>query len=202
MIKKQKLRNTNQFKKKKNKQKNLNKPVRVIIPPKRNITYHPETKNFNQFISKIEQNLFDAETNIIRKRTTNVDDHQTILFGNGKWEINETIHSNSVQFFTNKFGLEFTPYENGIQLFKIAVEPDYQKNGIGKKIMIKILEIANELNIEISLIPIPMGRLIPMEKLKKFYKELGFINDANSPYWKYSLASLAQNEIEHYQMAA
>lgn len=209
MIKKQKLRNTNQFKKKKNKQKNRKKIENSFFipifdnPPITNVKHYEETENFKKFISKIEKSLLNIKLgNMLMRINKDVNEHQTFEIYNGRVNINETISSISVQFKSDIFLLEFTPFENGIQLHKIAVLPDYHKKGNGKILMGEIMKIVDELSLEISLIPIPMGGFVPMEKLRAFYKSFGFIKKSNSPYWKYSSASLAQNEIEHYQMAA
>jgi GNAT superfamily N-acetyltransferase len=209
MIKKQKLRNTNQFKKKKNKQKTRKKLENSFFvpifgnPPKINVKHFEETENFKSFIEKIEKSLSDIKLgNILIRNNNDVIERQTSEMYNGRVNINETISSISVQFESDIFFLEFTPFENGIHLYKIAVLPEYQKNGIGKKLMDEILRIVDELSLEISLIPIPMGGLVPMEKLRAFYKSFGFIKKSNSHYWKYSSTSLVQNEIEYYQMAA
>jgi hypothetical protein len=77
-----------------------------------------------------------------------------------------------------------------------------QKKGIGKDIMNKILKIVDDLNIEISLIPIPFEYNIPLEKLKTFYKNLGFQKDIFSPYWRYNSIRNKQFEIENFSMVA
>jgi GNAT superfamily N-acetyltransferase len=209
MSKKQKVRNTNQFKKKKNQQKNRKKIENAFYvpifgnPPKINVKHFEETENFKSFIAKIEKRLFDIKLgNMLVKITNGVEERQTAEMYNGRVNINETISSISVQFQSDIFFLEFTPFENGIHLYKIAVLPAYHKKGIGKILMGEIMKIADELSLEISLIPIPMGGLVPLEKLRAFYKSFGFIKKSNSHYWKYTSTSFALNGMEYYQMAA
>jgi hypothetical protein len=68
--------------------------------------------------------------------------------------------------------------------------------------MRKILQICEKLNIEISLIPIPYQYNIPLEKLKKFYKNLGFEKELFSPYWINTSNNIKQFERENLSMVA
>lgn len=205
MKNKQKLRNSNQFKKKKNKAKNINKTSMlgekfIKYPKNYTFPYHSKTENFDLFISKIEEYIYESDNIEYKKSVSDVQKNLSYhYYNNDKLEIYESILSISIRYYSEKFDLEFTPYEKGIQLFKIEVKPAYQKGGIGKNIMNKIIDIANELGIEISLIPIPIGNFLKMGKLREFYKNLGFSNDQKSSYWKYKIEKI---EDINFQMAA
>jgi hypothetical protein len=209
MKSKQKLRNTNQFKKKKNKQKNEKRTqfqsfTKCLNPPKKmSIKHFPETVNFRRFIVEMEE-LFKSEDMNVKKTEIEENDIQSTLWNGiiNKWVINETINTKCIRYQSSLFDLGFTPYENGIQLYKISINPMLQKKGIGKDIMNKILKIVDDLNIEISLIPIPFEYNIPLEKLKTFYKNLGFQKDIFSPYWRYNSIRNKQFEIENFSMVA
>jgi GNAT superfamily N-acetyltransferase len=206
MSNKQKNRNTNQFKKKKNKQKNhlkLNNSVMKDngnLPPKLNIKYYSETQNFRDFIEKFEIQL-ESEKTFVEKFILNERDIQTTLW-DGKWVINETVNAKCIRYNSYLYDLSFTPLKNGIQLFKISINPNFQRRGIGKELMGKILNIVEELNIEISLIPISFEKVISQKNITQFYKDLGFKKDLFSPYWRYNSNTNQQIESNNFSMVA
>ena len=209
MKSKQKLRNTNQFKKKKNKQKNQKKPLfqflfKGVNPPKKvNIKHYPETVNFRKFIGEMEENFKSESIEVIKTELKESEIQTTFWNGDlNKWEVNETINSKRICYESELFGLVFTPFKQGVQLFKISINPLFHGKGIGKEIMRKILQICEKLNIEISLIPIPYQYNIPIEKLKKFYKNLGFEKELFSPYWINTSNNIKQFERENLSMVA
>jgi GNAT superfamily N-acetyltransferase len=115
----------------------------------------------------------------------NISDNRTIKRNKGKIILDETIRSITYNFFCHEFYLQFVPYDNEIHLHQIRVNPLFQKNGLGKRLMEIITDVSTFLNINVSLIPVSMDGIIPIEKLENFYSKCGFILDEETYHWNY-----------------
>lgn len=94
------------------------------------------------------------------------------------------------RFQTEEWNLEVIPYnDNGIEIYKI--ESAQAKSGNGTKLMNMVLDIADELGIQVNLVPVPFTNRfgvegIDMFKLKTWYTSFGFKSNKLSKYLKYN----------------
>jgi hypothetical protein len=198
MKNKQKKRNTKSFKKqlrKKNLQVQKNQINQLtwelknlseeINPPNNSeIKYHPNTENFSNFISHMNKSLCMEGFNFSPSQGE-LSDNRTTKRKDGKIVFDETIRSISFSFSSEEFYLHFVPYYNEVHLNIIKINPYFQKNGLGKRLMNKIIEVSNLLNINISLVPVSIGGVVPIEKLENFYSKCGFVLDNKTFHWIY-----------------
>lgn len=93
------------------------------------------------------------------------------------------------KFETEDWSLEVIPYnEKGIEIYKI--ESAKAKSGNGTKLMNMVLDVADDLNTEINLVPVPFTNRfgvigIDMYKLLTWYTSFGFVKSKLSQYLKY-----------------
>lgn len=195
---KQKKRNSNSFRKglrKKNLQVQKQqrhqfsmKMKRVFggleTPSNSEIVYHSVTDNFKNFIEMLNYSLIQNNFKFDCVEG-NISDNRTIKRNKGKIILDETIRSITINFSSNEFYLQFVPYNNEIHLHQIRIKPQFQKNGLGRKLMEIITDVSTLLNINVSLIPVSMDGIIPIEKLENFYSKCGFILDKETYHWNY-----------------
>ena len=133
---------------------------------------------YDEFIEKIEYKLnkkfmslcsFDRE-GIVETNSIN---------------LNQSFKSELKIFFNEKVRLELHPYNNGVTIHILRIQPQYQRKGIGSEIIKMILNTSNELNVSMYLIPLEIDN-VPIEVLRKFYRNFGFKRESQSRYWKYN----------------
>lgn len=100
-----------------------------------------------------------------------------------------SVYTHSTRFTTDDWTLFVTPYNNaGIEIYKI--EASKAGSGIGTNLMNTALDIADELNICVNLVPVPfLNRYgvdgINPSKLNEWYMSFGFKKNFQSPYLTY-----------------
>jgi hypothetical protein len=215
-MKKQKKRNSNSFRKELRKKKlQIQKHQRhqyswkikslfgeIDTPNNSEIKYHPSTQNFTNYINYINNSLYDEGFDFVISQGE-ISDYRTTKRQNGKIIFDETIRSISFSFLSKEFYLQFQPYYNEVHLHIIQVNPLNQKNGLGNRLMNKITEVSNLLNINISLVPVSVGGVVPIEKLENFYSKCGFVLDTKTSHWIYESKKcnvLSVNERIEYRM--
>jgi GNAT superfamily N-acetyltransferase len=71
--------------------------------------------------------------------------------------------------------LYFDDTNNSIFLSDMYIQPEYRGKGIGTKIMNDIINISDEMNLPVVLIPEPEENSMSQRQLINFYKKFGFI---------------------------
>jgi len=165
---------------KNNERNNLNLKIMSYKKPKRmsrKLNVKPSYQ-YDEFIEKIEYKLnkkfmslcsFDRE-GIVETNSIN---------------LNQSFKSELKIFFNEKVRLELHPYNNGVTIHILRIQPQYQRKGIGSEIIKMILNTSNELNVSMYLIPLEIDN-VPIEVLRKFYRNFGFKRESQSRYWKYN----------------
>lgn len=100
-----------------------------------------------------------------------------------------SVYTHATRFTTDDWTLFVTPYNNaGIEIYKI--EASKAGSGIGTNLMNSVLDIADELNICVNLVPVPFTNRygiggINHTKLNEWYMSFGFKKNFHSRYLTY-----------------
>lgn len=147
------------------------------------------TLEFEIFIRKFREKmeLFDSKSLYLYRNTVISTEDFYVNF-------HENYISDVFFVVNEKFKITLTPKNTGVYIHKIQISPLYQGVGIGSSIMKMLIDISNELLIPIYLYPLPFDEyelslsqyLTKLQKLKRWYSSLGFRNNTNSDYWKFS----------------
>lgn len=101
-----------------------------------------------------------------------------------------TVSSVGAEFNTDEYSLTILPYsDSGVEIYKI--ESSKPKSGIGTKLMNTVLDVSDDLDIQVNLVPVPfMNKFgvhgVEMIKLIGWYKSFGFKSNQLSKYLKYN----------------
>jgi len=145
-----------------------------------------ETREMNDayldFISKFEEEMGVSS---YEQGFTTIE-HEELL--KNKF-VDVSVFSHYTMFLTDEWSLTINPYNNkGIEIFKI--EAKKSKSGVGSNLMNNILDIADELNLEVNLVPVPFQNrfgVIPAKEniLRDWYKSFGFVTKPFTTYFTY-----------------
>jgi predicted GNAT family N-acyltransferase len=83
------------------------------------------------------------------------------------------------QELETEFNIKLDLYDNGkwLELSRIVVHEDERGSGIGSKVMKRIIDFADNTNKKIYLTPSKDFGATSISRLKKFYKDLGFVKN-------------------------
>ena len=83
-----------------------------------------------------------------------------------------------LQELEDEFNIELDLYDNGkwLELSRIVIPKDQRGQGIGSKVMQRIVDFADKENRKIYLTPSKDFGASSVSRLEKFYKGFGFLN--------------------------
>ena len=89
--------------------------------------------------------------------------------------------THTYEYEDNDIKLQLFPFDDGIMIHSLIVKEDKRGNGIGTKVMNKLYDISEAMEIPLYLIPFPAEDNFDQSKiydiiapLKKWYSEIGF----------------------------
>lgn len=141
------------------------------------------TQNYDEFIERFSEKIEYEFPNIHIED----DSSKKLKTSDSRRNLSQTVKSYCTIFQDISFGIIFHPLKDGICIHNFLVNPFFQKRGIGTDVMKTIMNISNEYNIPIYLIPVSTTDYgISVKKLRTFYHSFGYKREKTSVYWKYS----------------
>jgi GNAT superfamily N-acetyltransferase len=155
---------------------------------------HPQ---LNQFVNK-----FTEQNYVIKAEIDTISYKEIVVYA----------YENKEGFGTSRFNIDtpaciiecdkakvmLIPYNDGIELLQINVNPEHRNQGLGTKIINDLYDISEQMNIELYLHPYPddnfkggpKEEIKRINRLRKYYERLGFGPTKHNPK-KYSNMELA-----------
>lgn len=84
-----------------------------------------------------------------------------------------------LQDLEDEFNIELEVWDNGdyLELSKIIIPKENRKDGIGSKVMQKVIDYANSVGKDIRLTPSTDFGATSTSRLKRFYRNFGFVKN-------------------------
>lgn len=116
--------------------------------------------------------------------------------------------SEALRLPTQVFNVTLIPHENGIEISRLEVFPEFQEQGYGRKFLDNLLIYLNSKGVsEIYAIPFPAG-LEPFKEgpciddigLQRFFQKSGFKPHQNDEYWEFNANYLNKLSIAEFDV--
>jgi len=138
------------------------------------------TPNAEKFIHKLSS-VLDAKFSVIQPSDSGFQTYTLPV----TWDVegtmsNHYIPTDYIVCDGDGYKLDLFPYHDGIMIQAIIIDEDKRGQGIGSKVMNKLYDLSDELEVPLYLIPYPAEKFEPsqvfqrVERLEKWYSSLDF----------------------------
>ncbi len=157
------------------------------------------TTEYYEFIDRINEELKKtfSSINSMEKYSSKLETNDIIT------NLYHSVDTKYRTFSNDDFRLLVHPINRGVNIHILKVTSHLRGTGLGSKIMKMIVNISNEMNIPVYLIPVQISD-VRIEVLRKFYHGFGFKRESNSRYWKYNPIRVIDinNSTKEYRMVS